>query len=352
MFRNSSDSRSLFHDHPHPRHHGLSVFRLALARLRPALYYFTAVVIIIFFYCLLFYEPESGRHHPHRRFRGHYGQASALISVSGSSGETEGGSTGTGHFSAAYLLEEFIRKANLDFADNYARKTSLVPTLLGSDILNSSPLLAQPGNSQHHQRSLLENFHYKTVSRQMANTSVNHSQITTGESGVNIHLFDEGDSDHLAEEDEEYLALVDEPDSIEHYLETLGFNIRHITRYLLHVNQSSNNATLQITRRPTFNVVAKSVTKHSPTSIPHVSAQSNFSDILELLNGISSADKSNETLVFVSAINANQYSMAYRFIKSFEAYRKKNANDLKMHLRLMIYDLGLTEDQLFEVFLC
>lgn len=351
MFRNSADSRSLFHDHPHPRHHGLSLFRMALARLRPALlYYFTAVVIIIFFYCLLFYEPESGRHHPHRRFRGHYGQASALISVSGSSGETEDGTSGSGHVSAAYLLEEFIRKANLHFADNYARKISLVPTLLGSDELNSSPLLTQPGNSQHHLRSLLENFHYEAVSQQMRNTSANHSLNTTERNGVSIHLLDEeSDADQLAEEDEEYLALVDEPDSIEHYLENLGFNIRHITRYLLHVNQSSNNATFQVTRKPTFNVVATSVTKPSPTSTSHFSAQSNFSDILDLLNGIPIVDKSNNTLVFVSAINANQYSMAYRFIKSFEAYRKKNANDLKMHLRLMIYDLGLTEDQLFEV---
>lgn len=347
MFRNSTDSRSLFHDHP--RNHGLSLFRMALARLRPALYYFTAVVIIIFFYCLLFYEPESGRHHPHRRFRGHYGQASALISVSGINGETEDDTTGTDHFSAAYLLEEFIRKANLHFADNYARKTSLVPTLLGSDELNSSPLLTRPGNSQHHQRSLLENFHYETVSQQKPNTSANHSQITAGENGVSIHLLGEGDGDQLAEEDEEYLALVDEPDTIEHYLETLGFNIRHITRYLLHVNQSLNNATSQVTKNPKFNVVAKSVTKHSPTSSPHFSAQNNFSDVLELLNGIPTAENSNNTLVFVSAINTNQYSTAYRFIKSFEAYRKKNANDLKMHLRLMIYDLGLTEDQLFEV---
>lgn len=346
MFRSSTDTRSLFHDHPHPRHHGLSLFRVALARLRPALYYFTAVVIIIFFYCLFFYEPDSVRHHPHRRFRGHYlGQASALVSVSGSGGETEDRTAGTGHFSAAYLLDEFIRKANLHFADNYARKASLVPTLLGSDELSSSPSLIQPGgNSQHHQRSLLENFRYETVSKLMPNTSANQSLISVRENDVSIHLLADGDGD-LAEEDEEYLALVDEPDSIEHYLETLGFNIRHITRYLLHLNQSSNNSTLQVTKGPTSNVV----TKPSSTSPPRVSAQSNFSDVLELLNGIPIADSSNNTLVFVSAINANQYSMAYRFIKSFEVYRKKNANELNMHLRLLIYDLGLTEDQLFEI---
>lgn len=364
MFR-SGESRSLFHDHPHPRgHHGSSVFGLALSRLRPALYYFTtAVVITTFFYCLLFYEPENNRHHSSlRRFRVHYGQASPLISPTGGSvGASEDASPSAGHLSAAFLLEEFICNALLHFADNYAGKIPLVPSLLESDGLLVVGRFSSSNHKQHHQRNLLGNTRYDTV--QQPNGS--HARITKDEkSATGIHFI--GEEDNLAEEDEDYLALIDEPDSVEHYLEELGFNIRHITRYLLHLNQSTQNITTRSTKRSNKRTTTRPLglskspqasNSPLPLSIRPSSSQSNLSsinDILQLLNGTDNSSNGNSTLIFVSAVNSNQYSMAYRFIKSFERYRqinsdKRSKTQAPLHLRLMIYDLGFTEDQLFEV---
>ena len=355
MFR--SDSRSLFHDHPHPRHHhGPSLFGIALSRLRPALYYFIlAVVITTFFYCLFFYDSDSSRYHPHRRFRGHYGKASALISTKGDGLDSD--DTVGVHKSASVLLEEFIRKANLHFVDNYARKITLVPTLLDNDGLALTALV-DPNNSdpQHHQRNLLENFRYETV----RNTS-NNTQSQQNESAIHIRLLgDENspsqpeDDDLLTDEDEDYLEQVDNPDSVEHYLELLGFNIRHITRYLLHANQSNVNVTRQ-TKKAVTKILntSKLLTPLPANSISSQNNISSISDLLDLLSGVYDSTDGSNVLIFVSAINSNQYSMAYHFIKSFERYRKASAKDSgttsPMHLRLMIYDLGLNEDQLFEV---
>lgn len=349
MFRTSStsftscltDGWSLFrnqHQTYHPpshHHHGPSstaVFGIPLSRLRQALYYFIfAIVFTTFLYCLVFYQAEIIRRHPRSRIR--YPLSSSSISSNSIDSDEpdfktriDSSISGGGaeyRQSIAYLLENFISNANIHYVDNYRQRKLLVPFQLN-------------------QKNNMKNYTIK-YNVELPNNTNSIKNTQKEDDLVQIHLLDSsGEEDILtqfdSESDSDYLELVDEPDSVEHYLEHLGFNIRHITRYLLeHSNQTIGN------RSRTW------IHKSSIKSITMPNSTSTNNSLNKLFADIKQSSVNNRIIWFVTAVNSNQYSQVYRFIRSFERYRQTLSKVDNSILRLIIFDLNLSIDQHFEI---
>ncbi|KAH9416299.1 hypothetical protein DERP_000800 [Dermatophagoides pteronyssinus] len=144
--------------------------------------------------------------------------------------------------------------------------------------------------------------------------------------------------DYVNDDDDEF-----DSSSIEYQLRQLGFNLKHIV-YLYARNHPDNL---------TMASMAKSIedSSFSTTKIKsnrrfyhqrHAQTKSKSQNLSGLLS-----DEFLESIIFITAIDSNQFQLGKSFINSFGHFRKIGKNLL--NFELMIYDLGLYPDQLSQI---
>lgn len=266
---------------------GLISSLASMSRLRPALYFTFTLAITSIIYCLVFYKPN--------------GLVQTSFTPYKSSSTTK---------SPVVYLDEIMLEANKRFLDHF-RKNVNQP----HEVVSLVPELAQKGYPNSFQNEVSKS----SLHSKMLNISNNFYK-----SNIKTNL--------ALRQLQEFISIQSDDDTtnenrIEHYLRGLGFDIRR------HI--SKKNPATKSENQSRTNVV--------PVIDSSLLNQSNQTSNISRFQLLTAAHLTGINIV--TAISSSQLNLGIGFIKSLQLFQ----NTSYLSLRLIIYDLGLEQEQLVEV---
>ncbi|XP_075585861.1 uncharacterized protein LOC124498286 [Dermatophagoides farinae] len=368
----TSSSSSSYHHYNH--HHHMSMF--SIGKLRLSLYFFCIFVITTSLYCLVSYRsPYYYDHHLHLHH-----QTPFIVINNNLDNDNNNDNHDVHHnrinlqdqVSNSLLLLSSSKQAIMDNVIHMVNQYYLDYFHLmilnndDDDMIDMSKKQMQKSvpntnNNNNNERSIeLYKLAYMIDNlTQMENNNdynLKLLQNSIDNNNNNNKYLQERDNNDYADSVSDYDNDDDnDSNSIEYQLRQLGFNLKHIV--YLYARNHPENITMS-SMLTSINPDSSSSSSSSATGMKsnryHHQRHAQIKSKPQNLSGLLS-DEFLGSIIFITAIDSNQFQLAKSFINSFEHFRHIGENGSRVqqqnssNFELMIYDLGLYPDQLSQI---